>query len=71
MGRYVFDRTGLTGTFDVNLTWNPDALAPTTTADSAASVFAAIEEQLGLRLVSITTPIEVIVIDRAERPARK
>ena len=69
-GRYVVDRTGLIGTFDVNLTWNADALSPTTTsAESAASIFAAIQEQLGLRLVSITTPIEVIVIDRADRPA--
>lgn len=68
-GRYVVDRTGLSGTFDVNLTWNAEALSPTaTSADSAASIFAAIQEQLGLRLVSITTPIEVIVIDRAERP---
>jgi len=69
-GRYVVDRTGLSGTFDVNLTWNADALSPTTTsAGSAASIFAAMQEQLGLRLVSITTPIEVIVIDRADRPA--
>jgi len=69
-GRYVVDRTGLSGTFDVNLTWNAEALSPTATStDSAASIFAAIQEQLGLRLVSITTPIEVIVIDRAERPA--
>lgn len=69
-GRYVVDRTGLSGTFDVNLTWNAEALSPTaTSADNAASIFAAIQEQLGLRLVSITTPIEVIVIDRAERPA--
>ena len=69
-GRYVVDRTGLSGTFDVNLTWNAEARSPTaTSADSAASIFAAIQEQLGLRLVPITTPIEVIVIDRAERPA--
>lgn len=68
-GRYVVDRTSLGGAFDVNLTWNANALSPTTTSDSAPSVFAAVQEQLGLRLVPITTPIEVIVIDRAERPA--
>ncbi len=68
-GRYVVDRTGLDGAFDVSLVWNADGLSPTTTADSAPSVFAAIQEQLGLRLVPITTPIEVIVIDRVERPA--
>ena len=68
-GRYVVDRTGLGGAFDVSLAWNADALSPTTTSDSAPSVFAALQEQLGLRLVPITTPIEVVVIDRAERPA--
>lgn len=68
-GRYVVDRTGLGGAFDVSLVWNADVLSPTTTSDSAPSVFAAIQEQLGLRLVPITTPIDVIVIDRAERPA--
>jgi uncharacterized protein (TIGR03435 family) len=69
-GRYVIDRTGLSGTFDVNLTWNADALSPTaTSSDSVASIFAAIQEQLGLRLESVTAPIDVIVIDHAERPA--
>ena len=70
-GRRRFaERHRLSGTFDVNLTWNAEALSPTATStDSAASIFAAIQEQLGLRLVSITTPIEVIVIDRADRPA--
>jgi uncharacterized protein (TIGR03435 family) len=64
----VIDRTGVSGTFDVNLTWNADALSPTTTSDGAASVFAAIPEQLGLRLVSVMTPIDVIVVDYAARP---
>ena len=45
-GHYVVDRTGLSGSFDVNLTWTTDALSPTTTsAGSAASIFAAIQEQ--------------------------
>jgi uncharacterized protein (TIGR03435 family) len=69
-GRYVIDRTGLGGTFDVSLTWNAEALRPdAASSQNAASIFAAIQEQLGLRLEPITAPIDVIVIDHAERPS--
>jgi uncharacterized protein (TIGR03435 family) len=68
-GRYVIDRTGVSGVFDVTLTWNADSLRPeVATPDSSPSIFAAIQEQLGLKLEPITTPIDVIVIDHAERP---
>jgi len=66
----VIDGTGVSRMLDVNLTWNANALFPTTTSDGAASVIAAIQEQLGLRLVSLMTPINVIVVDRAEVPVR-
>ena len=69
-GRHVIDRSGLTGSFDVTLTWNAEAMRPgAAPGPDTASIFAAIQEQLGLKLESITAPIEVIVIDRAERPA--
>jgi uncharacterized protein (TIGR03435 family) len=69
-GRQVIDRTNLTGSFDVTLTWNADALHPgAAAAQETASIFAALQEQLGLRLEPITAPIEVIVVDHAERPA--
>ncbi len=69
-GRYVVDRTGLGGAFDVSVTWNANALTPTgEPANTAPSVFAAIQEQLGLRLEPTTAPIDVIVIDRVDRPA--
>ena len=68
-GRHVVDRTGLSGDFDVTLTWNADALRPENpNAERAASIFAAIQRQLGLKLEPITAPIEVLVIDSAERP---
>jgi len=68
-GRHVVDRTGLEGSFDLTLTWNTDSLRPDATpAGNAPSIFVAIQEQLGLRLEPITAPIEVIVIDRVERP---
>jgi uncharacterized protein (TIGR03435 family) len=68
-GRYVVDRTELKGNFDVSLTWNADAGSPNAPApDNAASIFAAIQEQLGLKLEATRAPIEVIVIDSAEKP---
>jgi uncharacterized protein (TIGR03435 family) len=67
-GRYVVDRTGLAGTFDVALTWTAIVPAPDAASDGPPSIFAAIQEQLGLKLEPITAPIDVIVIDRAEKP---
>jgi len=68
-GRYVMDKTGLTGPFDLELKWTPDqgAAAPNDIAD-APSLFTAIQEQLGLKLESQRGPVDVLVIDGAERP---
>lgn len=69
--RAVIDRTGLTGTWDIDLTFSPDGgvAAPTTTPqDSGPSLFTALQEQLGLRLEPSTGPVQVLVIDRIERP---
>jgi uncharacterized protein (TIGR03435 family) len=61
--RKVLDRTGLTGEFDFNLKWAPDQAI-----DPGPSIFTAIEEQLGLKLESGRAPIDVLVVDRIERP---
>jgi uncharacterized protein (TIGR03435 family) len=68
-GRFVIDATGLTNRFDLELKWNPepgttDAGAP---ADGA-SLFTAVQEQLGLRLEARRAPVNVLVIETAERP---
>jgi uncharacterized protein (TIGR03435 family) len=66
-GRPVVDRTGLSGSYEMTLDWAPDdTLAPN---DSAAgpSLFTALQEQLGLKLDSTKGPVEMLVIDRAER----
>jgi uncharacterized protein (TIGR03435 family) len=76
VGRVVIDRTGLLGTFDLDLEFAPDqppsaALAgvpPTPNDASGASIFTAVQEQLGLRLSSTTGPVDVLVIDHVERP---
>jgi uncharacterized protein (TIGR03435 family) len=56
LDRPVLDRTGLPGEFDINLEWPPDEL------------FAALQEQLGLKLESQKAPVEVLVIDHATHP---
>ena len=75
VGRIVVDKTGLAGYYDLNLTFAQDSLptapgapatAPTDTA--APSLFTAMQEQLGLKLEPGRAPIQVLVIDRAERP---
>lgn len=63
VGRVVVDRTGIAGGFDVELKWAPDLQ----TSD-LPSIFTAVQEQLGLKLVSEQVPAEVVVIDHIERP---
>ena len=64
-GRPVVDRTGLKGRFDFTLTWAPEG----STDSSAPSIFTAVQEQLGLRLEPTRGPVDVLVVERAERPA--
>ena len=75
--RNVVDRTGLSGTFDVDLTFTPDRMpqgppppgAPPLNIDpNGPSLFTALQEQLGLKLESEKAPVEVLVIDHVERP---
>jgi len=69
MGRPVRDRTGLTGHYDLHAEWTPDSRPPGPQARGVGpATFSALEEQLGLRLVSETGPVEGLVIDRAEKP---
>jgi len=67
VGRTVVDRTGLKGTYDFTLTWNPENSE--TSADDGISIFEAIQQQLGLKLESGKGPVEVIVIEHAEKPS--
>jgi uncharacterized protein (TIGR03435 family) len=66
-GRPVFDRTGLTGGYNVLLKWT--SLGTDTAPADAVSIFTAVQEQLGLKLESGTAPLDVLVIDRVERPS--
>jgi uncharacterized protein (TIGR03435 family) len=85
LGRSVIDKTGFTGRFDLHLEFTPDMAAaglppsavpapdPSGAAPPAGmtnpSIFSAIQEQLGLKLESTKGTVEVLVIDRVERPS--
>jgi bla regulator protein BlaR1 len=66
--RPVIDRTQLTGTYDYKLTWAAGLSAPRSDFE-AVSVFTALQEQLGLRLEPQKAPVEVLVIDKVEKPS--
>jgi uncharacterized protein (TIGR03435 family) len=76
VGRFVVDRTGLTGNWDFDLTFTPDPTrgAPPTGADAppfdpnGPSLFTALQEQLGLKLDATRGPVEVWVIDSVQHP---
>jgi uncharacterized protein (TIGR03435 family) len=74
-GRRVIDRTGLTGSMDIDVRWDPQGLGrspigvevPTGATDSG-SVFTAVQEQLGLRLRPSRQMRQVLIIDSATFP---
>ncbi len=81
-GRIVVDRTGLAGAYDVDLNWTPDQIPRpagggdqpvqvngATVDPNGPSLFTALQEQLGLKLESTKGPVDVLVVERAEKPA--
>jgi bla regulator protein BlaR1 len=71
----VADTTGIKGVFDLTLEWTPDEVqSPAKPGNEAAepslgpSIFTALQEQLGLKLETQKTPVEMTVIDRIEKP---
>ncbi len=47
----------------------PNSVNASAPEDATTSIFTAIREQLGLKLESRKAPVEVLVIDRVERPS--
>jgi len=76
LDRVVLDRTGLTGVFSVEVQFATEGLtglpAPPPGVErppsEGPSIFTAVEEQLGLKLESTKVPVDVLVIDHAEKP---
>jgi uncharacterized protein (TIGR03435 family) len=79
LDRPVVDKTGLPGRYDFNLKWTPDESQfaglgvpvppPTNDANAPPGIFTAFQEQLGLKLDATRAPVDVLVIDRVERPS--
>ena len=70
MDRLVLDRTGLKGQFDIRLEWNDPLAQPGEPAPADRPSFVtALREQLGLKLEPASEPVQVLVIDRIERPS--
>lgn len=65
--RTVLNKTGLPGYYNFQLSWTRDD-APAAEDAAAPPLFTALEEQLGLRLVSTKGPVETLVVDHAEMP---
>lgn len=73
VGGVVVDRTGDNGTYDLELRWVPVARGggpgpASNSADAPESIFTATQEQLGLRLAPVQTPLPVVVVVDARRP---
>ena len=82
LDRYVLDKTGVTGLFNIRLQFALDesigpnvfgggrpADPPPPDIEKAPSIFTALEQQLGLKLEKTKGPREYLVIDRVERPS--
>ncbi len=74
-GRVVVNRTGLTGRYDFTLSWTPEQMgSPTPDAGASTdangpSIYAALQEQLGLRQEPAKGPVKTLVVDSIERPS--
>jgi uncharacterized protein (TIGR03435 family) len=68
-GRPVINRTGLPGIYDFTMDWAREQEAGSANDTSGPGLFAALEQQLGLKLVSTKAQVEVVVIDHIELPS--
>lgn len=73
LGRTVVDQTGLTGRYDLSLRWDPTNGSVDTRSENQykqwPDLFAALDEQLGLRLERARLPVTVVRIDSLEIPS--
>jgi uncharacterized protein (TIGR03435 family) len=66
-GEIVADQTGLGGVYNFELRWTNGDQNPAGDADTAPSLFTALQETLGVRLHAQKVPVETVVVDRIER----
>ena len=76
LDRPVLDKTGLSGRYDFDLDWLPDEAqfggqGMWQNADSTKpDLFAALQQQLGLKLEATKGMVQILAIDHAERPSQ-
>jgi uncharacterized protein (TIGR03435 family) len=67
VGRTVVDRTGLTGLYDFEMSFAPEA-GPGAASSEHPSLFTALQEQLGLKLDPEREVVDVLIADSIQRP---
>jgi len=65
----VVDQTGLSGAYNIKLTFMSNSKGTATDPGDGIDVFQAVQEQLGLKLEARTAAVEMIVVERAEKPS--
>lgn len=65
--RPIIDRTGLSGMYEVKLEWTPARQAQNADTAPGPSLFTAVNEQLGLKLEARKGPVEILIVDSAEK----
>lgn len=68
MDRPVVNQTALPGKYDFRLKWASDQVLEKD-PEAGASIFTAIQEQIGLKMDAVKAPAKVFVIDHVERPS--
>src|SRR5688572_28280547 len=69
-GGPVIDNTGLTGVWDLDIKFEMDSASALNGAEPRyGSIFTAVREQLGLKLQATKSNVEMLVIERLERPS--
>ncbi len=81
LDRPVVDQSGLTDRFDFTLRWTPDSPPPgpggaaapppppPPDGDVPPDLFAAVQQQLGLKLEATKAPVPVMVVDKVQKPS--
>ena len=67
LGQTVRDNSGLGRNYDIDLKWDPQTSEGRASSERP-SIFAAVQEQLGLKLEPHRGPVTILVIDQVERP---
>jgi uncharacterized protein (TIGR03435 family) len=69
VGKPVHDATGLTGLYDIKLHYRAEDTAPDNPDNpDSPSIFSAVQDQLGLKLVADKGPVDTLVVDAAQKP---